>query len=150
MRFLRSGFFHKSVSLGPLSIPLGPFWMFSKIRGDIHEWMFISGVNDTGKKREKFWDKILGFLVIYIGRTLYSPVSLTQPKNLSPMSLTPSNSLSPVLLTPLINIHSRLSWRIFEKSRNDPNVLLRGPGDTDSWKKLRSKISCQTPFKAHK
>ncbi len=24
---------------------------------DICEWMFISGVNDTGEKREKFWDK---------------------------------------------------------------------------------------------
>ncbi len=51
-------FFHKSVSLGALSIQLGPFQIFSKIRGDIREWMFISGVNDTGKKREKFWDKI--------------------------------------------------------------------------------------------
>ncbi len=51
-------FFHKSVSLGPLSIPLGPFKFFSKILGDIREWMFISGVNDTGEKREKFLDKI--------------------------------------------------------------------------------------------
>ncbi len=50
-------FFHKSVSPGPLSIPLGRFRIFSKIRGDIREWMFISGVNDTGEKREKFWDK---------------------------------------------------------------------------------------------
>jgi len=47
-------FFHKSVSPGPLSIPLGPFQIFSKIRGDIREWMFISVVNDTGEKREKF------------------------------------------------------------------------------------------------
>jgi hypothetical protein len=52
--------------------------------------------------------------------------------NFSPVFLTPLNSLSPVSLTPLINIHSQLSWRIFEKSRNDPNGLLRGPGDTDS------------------
>ncbi len=51
-------FFHKSVSLGPLNIPIGPFQIFSKIRGDIREWMFISDVNDTGEKREKFWDKI--------------------------------------------------------------------------------------------
>jgi hypothetical protein len=39
--------------------------------------------------------------------------------------------LSPVSLTPLINIQSRKSPRIFEKSRNDPNRILRGPGDTD-------------------
>ncbi len=32
--------------------------IFSKIRDDIREWMFISGVNDTGEKREKFWDII--------------------------------------------------------------------------------------------
>jgi hypothetical protein len=30
-------FFHKSVSPGPLSISLGPFRIFSKIRGDIRE-----------------------------------------------------------------------------------------------------------------
>ncbi len=43
---------------GPLSIPLGPFRIFSKIRGDIREWIFMSGVNDTGEKRVKFWGKI--------------------------------------------------------------------------------------------
>jgi hypothetical protein len=36
-RFSPSGFFHKSVSLGHLSIPLGPFQIFSKIRRDIRE-----------------------------------------------------------------------------------------------------------------
>jgi hypothetical protein len=39
--------------------------------------------------------------------------------------------LSPVSLTPLINIHSQLSRLIFEKSPNDPNGIIRGPGDTD-------------------
>jgi hypothetical protein len=36
-RFSTSGFFHKSVSPGPLSILLGSFRIFSKIRGDIRE-----------------------------------------------------------------------------------------------------------------
>ncbi len=45
-----SFFFHESVSPRPPSIPLGPFWIFSKIRGDIRELMFITGVNDTGEK----------------------------------------------------------------------------------------------------
>ena len=36
-RISTSGFFHKSVSPGPLSIPLGPFRIFSKIRGDNRE-----------------------------------------------------------------------------------------------------------------
>ncbi len=43
-------FFHESVSPRPISIPLGPFRIFSKIRGDIHELMFFTGVNDTGEK----------------------------------------------------------------------------------------------------
>jgi hypothetical protein len=34
----------------PPSIPLGPFWIFSKIRGDIREWIFIACVLDTGNK----------------------------------------------------------------------------------------------------
>jgi hypothetical protein len=36
-------FFHESLSPGPQSIPLGPFRIFSKIRGDIRELMFITG-----------------------------------------------------------------------------------------------------------
>ncbi len=32
------------------SMPLEPFWIFSKIRGDIRELMFITGVNDTCNK----------------------------------------------------------------------------------------------------
>ena len=50
MRFSTSGFFHESVSPRPPSIPLEPFRIFSKIRGDIRELMFITGVNDTGEK----------------------------------------------------------------------------------------------------
>jgi hypothetical protein len=43
-------FFHESVSPRPPSIPLGLLWIFSKIRGDIPEWIFIAGVNDTSDK----------------------------------------------------------------------------------------------------
>ncbi len=76
-----------------------------------------------------------------------SLVTLTLVINLSVVLLTQPNSLSPVSLSSLINIHSRLSPQIFEKSSNDPNGILRGSGDIDSWKKLKSKISCQTSFK---
>ncbi len=41
----------------------------------------------------------------------------------------------------MINIHSRLSPRIFEKIWNDPNGILRGPGATDLWKKTWSRNS---------
>ncbi len=43
-------FFHETVSPRPPSIQSEPFWIFSKIRRDIREWMFITGVNDTGDK----------------------------------------------------------------------------------------------------
>ncbi len=189
------------MSPGPLSIPLGPFRIFSKIRGDIREWMFISGVNDTCEKREKFWKKFYSYFVeslVYCNLHLkieflfnfqvlltppnnlsavsltpvynFSTVSLTPARNFrlsglfptdkdylpvsttpalifSPVSLTPLNSLSPVSTTLAINIHSRISPRIFEKIQNDPNGILGGLGYTDSWKNLKSKISCQTPFK---
>ncbi len=62
-------FFYESVSPGPLSIPLGSFRLFSKIRRDDHESMFISGVNDC------------------------STVSTTPLTNLSVVSLTPAINL---------------------------------------------------------
>jgi hypothetical protein len=46
-------FFHESVSPKPLIIPLGPFRMFSKIRGDIRSSWFATGVVDTGGKWKK-------------------------------------------------------------------------------------------------
>jgi hypothetical protein len=45
-----SGFFYESVSPKPLSIPLGPFRIFSKIRGDIRSSRLTTGINDTGDK----------------------------------------------------------------------------------------------------
>jgi hypothetical protein len=36
---------------------------------------------------------------------------------------------------PLINSHSRFTPRIFEKNRDDPNGILRGPGNTESLNK---------------
>jgi hypothetical protein len=43
-------FFHESVSPKPLSIPLGPFRIFSEIRGDIRSSRLTTGINDTGGK----------------------------------------------------------------------------------------------------
>jgi hypothetical protein len=43
--------------------------------------------------------------------------------------------LPPVSLTPVANLKLRISPRIFVKIRNDPNGILRGLGETDSWKK---------------
>jgi hypothetical protein len=43
--------------------------------------------------------------------------------------------LPPVSLTPGANLELRISPRIFEKIRNEPNGILRGLGETDSCKK---------------
>ena len=43
------GFFHESVSPGPLSVLLGLFGIFTKIRRDIRNFVFIVGVSETGK-----------------------------------------------------------------------------------------------------
>jgi hypothetical protein len=54
--FLFLVFFHESVSPQPWSIPLRPFQIFSKIRGDIRKsrcttgGKFATGVNDIGGK----------------------------------------------------------------------------------------------------
>ncbi len=47
---MSSGFFHNSVSKRPVSISLGKFRIFTKIRGDTRNFVFIAGVVDTGDK----------------------------------------------------------------------------------------------------
>ncbi len=52
--------------------------------------------------------------------------------NLPPVSMTPVANLSPVSLTPVVHLDLRISWRIFENIRNDPNVVIKGLGEGDS------------------
>jgi hypothetical protein len=44
-------------------------------------------------------------------------------------------------LPPVANLELRISPRIFEKIRNDPNGIIRGLGETDSRKNQKQKIS---------
>jgi hypothetical protein len=55
--------------------------------------------------------------------------------NLPPVLLTPVANLPPVSLTPVVHLDLRISPWIFEKIQNDPNVIIRGLGEGDSWKK---------------
>jgi hypothetical protein len=59
--------------------------------------------------------------------------------NLPPVSLTPVANLPPVSLTPVVHLDLRISPQIFEKIWNDPNVIIRGLGEGDSWKKPEAK-----------
>jgi hypothetical protein len=65
MRFFASSSFHESVSPQPQSIPLRPFQIFSKIRGNIRSSRFATGVNDTGGKWKNL--KSEKFLIILFG-----------------------------------------------------------------------------------
>jgi hypothetical protein len=49
-----------------------------------------------------------------------------------PVSLTPVANLPPVSLTPVVHLDLRISPRIFEKIRNDPNAIIRDLGEGDS------------------
>jgi hypothetical protein len=81
----------------------------------------LSPVSTTPPITEILWQRLIAGVVDTGDK--FSAVALTLP-----------SSLSPVSLTPLIKIHLRLSPRIFEKSRNYPNGILRGLGlgDIDS------------------
>jgi hypothetical protein len=41
-------------------------------------------------------------------------------------------NLPPVSLTPVVHLDLRIYPRIFEKNRNDPNVIFSGLGEDDS------------------
>ncbi len=56
------------------------------------------------------------------------PVSLIPVANLLPVSLIPAAILPPVV----VHLDLRICPRIFEKIRNDPNVIIRGLGEGDS------------------
>ncbi len=74
---------------------------------------------------------------------------MTPVANLPPVSLIPGQfatgvnntrgtggkKLPPVSLTPVAHLDLRIFPQIFEKIRNDPNVIIRGLGEGDSWKK---------------
>jgi hypothetical protein len=61
------------------------------------------------------------------------PVSTTQGELVAKFAAgVVDTGLPPVLLTPVVNLDLRISPRIFEKIRNDPNVIVRGLGEGDS------------------
>jgi hypothetical protein len=63
-------------------------------------------------------------------------VSLIPVANLLPVSLIPAAILPPVAnLTPVVH----LALQILKQIHNDPNVIFRGSGEGDSWKKPEAK-----------
>jgi hypothetical protein len=66
--------FHESVSPKPLSIPLGLFRIFLKIRGDIHSARCTIGVIDTGSKWKK--SSVIKSFHFFVWTPLVSRVNL--------------------------------------------------------------------------
>ncbi len=58
-RFFASGCFHESSSPKPPKITLGSLRNFSKIRGNIHKWRCITGINDTCHRYQRHRRQIL-------------------------------------------------------------------------------------------
>ncbi len=54
--------------------------------------------------------------------------------------------LPPLSTTPVVHLELRISPRIFEKIQNGPNGILRGLGETDSWKNQKSKSHDTVPL----
>jgi hypothetical protein len=70
-----------SVTPKPLIIPLGPFRIFLKIRGDIRSSRFATGVVDTGGKWKK--SSIRKFFYDFFWTPLGSRVSIKIKKKFS-------------------------------------------------------------------
>ncbi len=51
---------------------------------------------------------------------------------------------APLSLTPVANLMLRISPQIFEQIWNSSNGIIRGLGETDSWKKPEAKNNCDT------
>jgi hypothetical protein len=136
-------FFLESVSPNPLIIPLGPFRIFSKIRGYIRSSRFASGVNDTGGNLPPVssipvaichWRRWHRRQICRRYRWHRWQISHRYQQRKRKWW----KNLPPVSLIPVANL-PRVSPRIFEKIRNGLNGILWGWGETDSWKKPEAK-----------
>ncbi len=103
----------------PQSIPLRPFRIFSKIRGDIRNSRFATGVNNTGGKWKK--SSIRKILIILFGHLwvveetyiwifevhFQVPAAWYCSNYLPPVSMTPVANLPPVSFIPVAICHRR-------------------------------------------
>ncbi len=135
---------------------------------------FATGINDTGGKFchqfrlccwhhwqichrcQRFWHRwqIMGtisgcrHLKVNLKAKIYIYVNSTTkrcPKKIIKIFLLEDFLHLPlVLLTPVVHLEPRISPRIFEKIWNGRNDILTCLGETDSWKKIRSRKSRDT------
>ncbi len=115
-------------------------------------WQFATGVVDTGGKFATGIVDTGGKFATGVNNTrgtggkICAGVVDTGGK-FAAIVVDTGGNLPPVSLTPMVHLDLRISPRIFEKIRNDPNFISRGLGEGDSWKKPEAKISWHGPFK---
>ncbi len=104
-------------------------------------WQIATGINDTGGKfatgvnNTGVENELENFFFIYMLTLLPKGVQKKQEKNFW------------WKIFFHLHLELRISLRIFEKIRNSPNGIIRGLGETDSWKKIqKEKISWHCPF----
>ncbi len=169
-------FFPESVSPGPLSIPLWSFQLFLKIRGDNREWMFIAVSTTPAIKffpavslipvinNQKAWNLSQ---VSTTPRKNCSAVSTSPEKNFLAVSTTPAIRESCLYINKIWkNLHFKIFSFIagvvdtadkhlfaifsanFWKKVETIHMGYSGARGTLIYEKnLKSKVSCQTPFK---
>ncbi len=118
-------------------------------RCQLYRWQLATGNNDTGGKfchrcqwhRWQTMGTISGcrYLKVNLKAKMYIYVIFTiqrGPNKIIKFFLIEDFfHLPPVSTAPLVNLELRISPRIFETIRNGPYGILRGLGETDSWKK---------------
>ncbi len=139
-----SGLFHEYSFSKPLKIRLGSFQIFPKILlRDIRKSRYTTDINDTDGK--------FAAGVNYTGVKSAAGVKFAASVNdnsgyLPLVSMTPMVNLPPVPATPAVHLELRIFFEL-KKKKYGPNGILRGYGETDTRKNLKSKISWHCPFK---
>jgi hypothetical protein len=105
-----SRFFHESVSHGPLSMPSGPFQIFSKIRGDIRSSRRTTGVIDTSGKCKK--SLIRKVLIILFGHPLVVEFHMDNFLPSIPLHCVSSLILLPLFVTSVVDTNGKFSTGI--------------------------------------
>ncbi len=71
-------------------------------------------------------------------------------ESLPPLSLITVANFQLVLLIPVVYLDLRISLHILEKILNDSNIIFRGLGEDDSWKKYHDTLPLKQNISAHK
>ncbi len=96
-----------------------------------HQWQIMATISGCRNLKVNLKAKIF----IYV----YSTTQRCPNKIIKIFLLEGFFHLPPVSATPVANLELRISPRIFEKIRNDPNGIIKGLEETDSRKKPEAK-----------